>query len=604
MATALSPAGAEGDLPPPFFNVGPVEWKCHGLQARLANSTKHGSRRYWVMYCPSDGMSLGKMWGVTILDPSIIAPLRRAYTVLKRIHGDKVVPGITLPQHWHDSPPAMLSEYHNNHPVVPGSSEVIGSIERFLDFAIQLSTRLCEVHTKKVRHGAIRPESVSISPTGQVWLHDFTCASFLFKGERTAEMRMESDFLPYLPPECTGRINRRVDYRSDFYSLGATFYHIITGQRLWASSIDAELDITHKHVTQSPPATNFHPAVDAVIAKLLAKMPEHRYQTCEGLLSDWKDIQQNPDALFTVGKADQASRFMLPQGLYGRATEMELLRDLYLRAHEEKWSDLVFLKGHAGVGKTALVKELSGIIQSTRTIFCEGKFDQSQSTPFSAIRQALGGLTRQILAEPATRLSQWRNSILSTLNGEIAVLLPLIPDVAHILAVELPPPFANLEDPTSQVERQKRVLIQFLRVFAERKTLVMFLDDLQWSSQSDLQLLASLVQEFPLQRSGCNSTFSGSLNSTLLICAYRDSGVGPTHPVRVIFENCVPSHTIQINPLSQEDTARFVCDTLYRPLDQCEELTRVLISRTRGNPFFIQRVCVPANRVNRRCSCK
>jgi predicted ATPase len=321
-------------------------------------------------------------------------------------------------------------------------------------------------------------------------------------------------------------------------------------------------------------------------------MPEHRYQTCEGLLSDWKDIQQNPDDWFTAGKADQASRFMIPQGLYGRDAEMEVLRDFYLRTHEEKWSDLVFLKGYAGVGKTALVRELSGMMQSTRTIFCQGKFDQNQSIPFSAIRQALGSLTRQILAEPATRLAQWRNSILSALNEEIAVLLPLIPDVAHILAVQLPPPLANLEDPTSQVERQKRVLIQFLRVFAERKTLVIFLDDLQWSSQSDLQLLASLVQEFPLLQSESHSPFSGSLSSTLLICAYRDSVVGPTHPIHTIFEDRISSHTIHVYPLKQEDAARLVCDTLHRPPEECEELTRILVSRSRGNPFFIQRVFI------------
>jgi hypothetical protein len=486
----------------------------------------------------------------------------------------------------------MLSEYHNNHPVVPGAPEITGSLESFLDFAIQLTTRLCAVHSHKVRHGAVRPESISISSSGEVWLHDFTCASFLFEGEGSIVMRMESDFLPYLPPECTGRINRRVDYRSDFYSLGATLYHIITGQRLWGSSIDAELDIAHKHVTQSPPSVNFHPAVDAVVAKLLAKMPEHRYQTCEGLLSDWRDIKERPDALFTAGQADQASRFMIPQGLYGRDPEMELLKDFYFRAREEKWSDLVLLKGHAGVGKTALVKELAGLMQSTRTIFCQGKFDQNQSVPFSAITQALGSLTRQILAEPATRLAQWRSAILSALNGEIAVLLPLIPDVAHVLAVDLPQPLVSLEDPTSQVERQTRVLIQFLRVFAERKTLILFLDDLQWSSQSDLQLLANLVQEFSLPRSESSPTFSGSLNSTLLICAYRDSVVGPTHPVRVIFEDRVSSHSIHIKPLKQEDAERFVGDTLHRPLHECRELTRVLFSRARGNPFFLQRVSI------------
>lgn len=42
-------------LPAMFVQVGPVEWACHGLQARTADSLSHGNKRYWVTYCPSNG---------------------------------------------------------------------------------------------------------------------------------------------------------------------------------------------------------------------------------------------------------------------------------------------------------------------------------------------------------------------------------------------------------------------------------------------------------------------------------------------------------------------------------------------------------------------
>jgi len=525
-----------------------------------------------------------------IADPLRVTMLRRSYTILKRIHADKILDGVTLPRHWHDTPTAMLAEYHHDHPLVPGSAEIVGSVARFLDFAIQVTIRLCEVHSKKVRHGSLRPENITVSPDGKVWLRDFTCASLLFNGERSSETRAEPEYLPYLAPESTGRINRRVDYRSDFYSLGATLFHIITGHPLWASSnpsILDELDVANKHVTQTPPSANFHPAIDAVIAKLLAKMPEHRYQTCEGLLSDWKDIQADPDAPFVVGKADQASRFMMPQGIYGREYEKSQLFTLFEQTRKQSCLQVVFIKGYAGVGKSSLVKESVGFMQqSPQTIFCSGKFDQNKSVPFSAIVQALGDLTKQVLTETASDLAQWREAVHEALNGESAVLLPIIPDVAHIFGVNSPDIVPDLEDPVSQEERQKRVLTEFVRVFARRKTIVMFMDDLQWSSRSDLQLLAGLVQDLT---SGANVSSTDSA-SMLLICAYRDNVVGEYHPVRTMFENKVLSESIEIPPLSQRDTERLVSDTLHRSLDECHPLSKLIYGRSRGNPFFIERV--------------
>lgn len=533
---------------------------------------------------------------IGMLDPTKVTLLRRAYTILKRLHADHVLDGITLPRHWHDSPPSMLSEYHDDHPIIPGSPQVISSVPVFLDFATQLTARLCEVHTRKVRYGSLRPENITLSPDGKVWLHDFTCASLLFNGEKSSETRAEPEYLPYLPPESTGRINRRVDYRSDFYSLGATLFHIITGNPLWAdgnsSSLNFvmdELSIANRHVSQTPPSTNFHPAVDAVIAKLLAKMPEHRYQSCEGLLSDWKDIQSNPSAPFIAGKADQASRFMIPQGLYGRDPEKARLVAMFEQTHAQPSSKVIFLKGYAGVGKSALVKEsVTAMLEHSNTLYCQGKFDQTNRVPFSTIVQALSELTRQILTESAANLETWRQSIRSALEEEVAVLLPVLPDLAHVLGLHNSPSVADLEDPYSQEERQKRVLVNFLRIFAQKKTVVMFMDDLQWSSKSDLQLLAALVQDFSSSLSSAQDTEPPV--SMLLICAYRDNVVDSQHHLRTVFENKVECETMELHNLRSADTGRLVSDTLHRSMEDCSQLTKLIYTRCRGNPFFIERV--------------
>ena len=495
----------------------------------------------------------------------------------------------------------MLAEYHDDHPIVPGPTPLTSSVPQFLDFAIQLTSSLCQVHAKKIRHGSLRPENITLSPQGKVYLHDFTCSSLLFHGEHSSETRAELEYIPYLSPESTGRVNRQVDYRSDFYSLGATLYHIITGNPLWATYANSsitnpgvmdELDLANKHVTQNPPSTDFHPAIDAVIAKLLAKMPEHRYQSCEGLLSDWKDIQSNPHAPFTAGIADTASRFIFPQGLYGRDEEKAQLISYFEQVHAQPCSKVVFLKGYAGVCKSALIKDcLTTMHMSSDTIYCQGKFDQNNRVPFSAILQALNGLTRQILTESAANLELWRQAIHSALEEEVAVLLPVLPDLAHVLGEQNTMGVPDLEDPYSQEERQKRVLVNFLRIFAQKKTIVMYMDDLQWSSKSDLQLLTALVQDF-------SSSPSMDLNdeppvSILLICAYRDNVLDPCHLIRSAFEDKIEYETIRLQNLKLADTERLVADTLHRTVEDCSQLSNLIFTRCRGNPFFIERVGTP-----------
>jgi len=158
------------------------------------------------------------------------------------------------------------------------------------------------------------------------------------------------------------------------------------------------------------------------------------------------------------------------------------------------------------------------------------------------------------------------------------------------LAVNVPDMVPALEDPLSQEERQKRVLLQFLRVFAQQRMIVLFMDDLQWSSESDMQLLAGLVQDFAAATmTDCNRS-TGSIYSILLICAYRDNSVGQYHHVRTLFEDKIVSDTIEITPLRQEDTEQLVSDTLHQPLEECRAISKLIHLRSRGNPFFIERV--------------
>jgi serine/threonine protein kinase len=105
-------------------------------------------------------------------------------------------------------------------------------LTEFLRLAIRLTAILGRIHHHHLIHKDINPSNIVWNPqTSQLKLIDF--------GISTALSREQPDIrhpnvlegtLAYLSPEQTGRMNRALDYRTDLYSLGATFYHLLTGQ--------------------------------------------------------------------------------------------------------------------------------------------------------------------------------------------------------------------------------------------------------------------------------------------------------------------------------------------------------------------------------------
>jgi serine/threonine protein kinase len=105
-------------------------------------------------------------------------------------------------------------------------------LDTFLKLAIQLATILAELHRREISHQCLNPWSILLHPTtGEVCLAGFSLASRTVSETHTSlPLPLLRDTLVYQSPEQTGRMNRVVDYRTDFYSLGALFYELLTGQ--------------------------------------------------------------------------------------------------------------------------------------------------------------------------------------------------------------------------------------------------------------------------------------------------------------------------------------------------------------------------------------
>ena len=301
-------------------------------------------------------------------------------------------------------------------------------------------------HARGIVHRDVSPQNVIVGTEGIARVIDFGIAKARTSAESTQEGQVKGK-VPYLAPEQTGRMNRATDYRADFYALGLLFYEMLAG-RLPFFSLDP-LELIHWHIAKTPPSlTSLNAALPEplahIVARLLAKTPEERYQSALGLRADLEHcarewMTHGRIAPFALGEHDVSDRFLIPQKLYGRAREAESLLAAFARVCEGQ-SALLTVSGYSGIGKTSLIRELDKPIVRQRGYFCAGKFDQvMRGKPLAALIQALRALARQWLGESETQLAEWRARLSTALGANGGVLAEVIPEIELIIGAQPAP---------------------------------------------------------------------------------------------------------------------------------------------------------------------
>ena len=530
--------------------------------------------------------------------PNEVARYRHEYHILKSLEPKApkhVVQAVDLVLHDH-RPYLVMADFGG---VDLANLIKSGKLERkqLLDVAVKTASALGEIYHAHIVHKDIKPANILFNPeTGALKLIDFSSASIISRETSTVETSMlMTATLPYMSPEQTGRMNRMVDWRTDYYSLGVTLYELFTGRLPFEATEPLELVHAHMALMPEPPHErneDIPPVLSDIILKLMTKDAEDRYQSALGIVRDLKECSDRFLASgridsFEIGEKDVSDRLQIPQKLYGREVEIDILLKGFDQVSRGACK-MVLVTGPAGIGKSALVHEVQRPLIKKQTTqeplttrnekryFISGKFDQlKKGTPYVPLIQAFQQLIRQILTESDAQISVWKEELLKALGPNGRVMIEVIPELELIIGSQ---PEVPTLGPAENVNRFNYVFENFINTFAsEDHPLAIFLDDLQWADAASLNLIEMFI--------------TVKSEYLYLIGAYRDNEVDPAHPLTHTMEEIKKSgaeiETILLERLKEIHVNQILSETFSCDPERSKSLVRLCFQKTLGNPFFL-----------------
>lgn len=512
--------------------------------------------------------------------------MRQKIERLKVIHSPQVLTPIAF--ECHENAQFIVQELFPGEPLdVWASRQGPIDVRSFFTIAGQLAQALSAVHEAGIIHGGVKPHNILIRPqTLETRLIDFiTPIDIREISHFIYDRGFVEGTLAYTSPEQTGRINHRVDFSTDMYSLAIVLYQLLT-QTLPFKSTDP-LELIHSHLAEEAPLVHtLNPAipemVSRIIAKLCLKEPEKRYQSGSGLYADLMRCQEEQRttgkiAAFKLGLHDHMRRVVFISKMVGRDPEARIIRDEYEKVTKGAFR-AIFISGFSGIGKTRLIQELQRPLVEHSGYFTSGKFDQYQKNiPYSSLLQALRNLIRTYLTESDHRVAEWRKKILDAVGQQGRVICDVVPELDILLGAQpdLPP-----LPPVEARNRFNNVLGRFLACLAtEENPLILFVDDLQWCDSATFDFLTYLfadAEEYPFLY------FMG---------AFRHNEVPSDHPlahlIRDIRARDQQIAEIRVGPLAVNHCHEMVAYILDLPLEETEALAQFVAELTEGNPLFV-----------------
>ncbi|MGV7206556.1 AAA family ATPase [Oxalobacteraceae bacterium A2-2] len=456
-------------------------------------------------------------------------------------------------------------------------------IDTFLAVAIGASGALAALHGAGLAHRSLRPTSIRIDAAGRCRLAGFGMAGPVHGAADGAAL---CGTPAYMSPEHSGRTGRSPDARSDLYSLGVIFHELLAGRLPFEPEAEAGAapgSWIHAHLASPPPPLDqVRPGLPEVlariVARLLEKSPEQRYQSAAGLERDLRRCRlawhsRGMLAPFPLGQQDRAGALAFPARLYGREAQAAAARAALDEVCASGRQALLLVSGASGVGKSALLQGLLAAPRTQRLAAGWAKADQYRhDIPYAVLADALRSVVLRILGEGGA--AYWRERLRAGLAGSAALACELVPELASLLGGAC----AAASGPESQ-DRFRHAVLALVRAFAApAHPLLLMLDDAQWLDAATTEVLAALLS-------------SSQAVPMLLAVSCRHGGeAGPGAPLLLEpLRAAAPRlREVALAPLGQTVLARMLADTFGSGRRQAGALAEVVHGKTAGNPYFVR----------------
>jgi diguanylate cyclase (GGDEF)-like protein len=437
---------------------------------------------------------------------------------------------------------------------------------RAIAVATDVAEALGAAHRAGLTHRDVKPHNIMILPDGRAKLIDFGLAAIATEATDSAV----AGTFAYSAPEQTGMLNRLIDGRSDLYSLGVVLFHCLTGRLPFEASEVGEL--LRQHTVQAPPdVRQLRPEVSAplaaVIAKLLAKDPDDRYQSGDGLAADLRAVTEGVLAPDALGRADTLAN-AADAALLGRDAELAQLTNCWSKARAGR-GGLAVVAGSAGAGKSRLVREVLSEASDGGHLTLRGKCSPDDPMPMSPIRSAVERYLADVERLPAEQRQQALDRIHRAAGRGAALLGTLSPALAALLDAP------ELADEHRQEQFAVSVATFLVGLSREFGAAVLCIDDVQWLDAGTHRVLHHLTGEL-------------ADSSLLVLATSRDDADS-----RAAYESFLEQFTtrsdavIVLSPLSDAAMTKLLTAQLGGA-QLTAELTAVLTARSGGNPFTAQ----------------
>ncbi|GAA0810252.1 diguanylate cyclase [Spirilliplanes yamanashiensis] len=360
------------------------------------------------------------------------------------------------------------------------------SATRAASLGADVADALAAAHAAGLVHRDVKPDNVLVRADGAARLVDFGLATRAGAGDAAAADGPIAGTMAYSAPEQTGMLNRPVDGRSDLYSLGALLFECLTGAPPYAAADVGELLRLHAVAPVPDPGERVPglPAgLGAIVRTLLAKDPDDRYASADGVAADLRRVAAGEHDLVPAPGARAHDR---PAPFAGRQAELATLTARWERARAGA-GGVALVRGAAGGGKSRLAAELAAAVARTGRPVLRGKASPDDAQPFAPLRDAVDAHTRE-LVRAAGEAEAAR--LLRAAAGPVApVVRTLSPVLAGLLGAGSGP--ADLDQ-----DRYAGAVAALLGGIAgQGGGALLHLDDLQWADDGTLRVLDHLAAE-------------------------------------------------------------------------------------------------------------